>query len=276
MKLKKYDDETLKHLQKIELMILKDFIKLCEMNNIDYSLYGGSILGAVRHNGFIPWDDDIDVIVLQKDYEKLINIMEQNLDGKYKFINMNNNQDYFLFFSKIMINNTEFEEWWSNQVNYKQGIYIDIFILHDVPNNKIKRFYQVKMARLYSKLFTIRQIKLKHHPPLIKLISNSIHNFLKIIRISPNFFKKRGWDLLSKYKNENSELVCDITALNHPQIYKKSDFFPTIKHEFEGVMVNIPNNSDSILTQIYGDYMQLPPENKRYNHAPENIDFGKY
>lgn len=276
MKLKKYDDETLKHLQKIELMILKDFIRLCEMNNIDYSLYGGSNLGAVRHNGFIPWDDDIDVIVLQKDYEKLIKVIEQNLNEKYEFISMNHNSDYFLFFSKIMLKNTEFEEWWSEQANYKQGIFIDIFILHDVSNNKIKRFYQVKMARLYSKLFTICQIKLKHHPPLVKFLSNSIHTILKILKISPNFFKKRGWALLSKYKNENCELVCDITTLNHPQIYKKSDFFPTIKHEFEGMMVNIPNNSDSILKQIYGDYMQLPPEDKRYNHTPENINFGKY
>ena len=108
MKFTDYDKKTLKHLQNLELMILKDFVKICDENNLNYYIYGGSLLGAVRHEGFIPWDDDLDIIMIRKDYNKLINILPKEISkypyfkencGLTRLINMDEN--YFKDFNSI-------------------------------------------------------------------------------------------------------------------------------------------------------------------------------
>lgn len=276
MKLSKYDEKTLKKLKELELMVLKEFISICEANDLEYFLYGGSALGAVRHNGFIPWDDDIDVIMFQKDYEKFIKIMEERDNAKYELITPDTCPDYFFLFSKLMLKGTRFEEWWIDQVDFHIGINIDIFVLHNLSNNKIKRFFQVKRARLLDKLLTMDVIKLEDYPKITEAIANSVHGILNFLHIKPDYFKKKAKSILTKYDDEDSRLVCDISALNHPQIYLKEDYLPPKKVKFEDLEVNIPNNYDKILKDIYGDYMKIPPEEERYNHAPQILDFGPY
>ena len=101
MHLSEYDSDELDHLKNVELMILKDFIKICEDNNIEYISYGGTTLGAVRHEGFIPWDDDIDVIMFREEYEKFVKVMESNPSEKYTLITLDNTEDYFYYLSKF-------------------------------------------------------------------------------------------------------------------------------------------------------------------------------
>ena len=134
----RYDDGTLKHLQKVQIQILKDYIKICEDNNITYFVYGGTLLGTMRHKGFIPWDDDIDVIMFREDYDKLNEILEKDLDEKYRFFNVLNEDTYHYTWARLTLKNTLFAEWWWNQVDYTPNIFSDIFILDNVPNNKIK------------------------------------------------------------------------------------------------------------------------------------------
>ena len=85
-----YDKNTLKHVQDVQLMILKDFIEICEKNNLEYYAYGGTIIGAIRHEGFIPWDDDIDLLMLREDYEKFLKIMDEMQSEKYEELSINN------------------------------------------------------------------------------------------------------------------------------------------------------------------------------------------
>lgn len=276
MKLSQYDEKTLKKLKELELILLEEFISICEDNDLQYFLYGGSALGAVRHNGFIPWDDDIDVIMFQNDYEKFIKIMKETDNDKYELITPETYPDYFFLFSKLMLKGTRFEEWWINQVNFHIGINIDIFVLYNLSNNKIKRFFQVKKARLLDRLLTMDVIKLENYPKLTQTLTNSAHKILNFLHIKPDYFKKKAISVLTKYKNENSKLVCDISALNHPQIYLKDDYVPAKKAKFEDLEVNIPKNIDKILKNIYGDYMNIPPKEERYNHAPQILDFGPY
>ena len=134
-KSKRYDDETLKHLQEVQLMMLKDFIEICEKNNINYFAIGGTLLGAIRHEGFIPWDDDIDVIMFRKDFEKLNNHMTNNSNEKYHLINVLNEETYHYTWARFNLKNTLLEEWWADQVNYKVNIFIDIFIMDNIPKN---------------------------------------------------------------------------------------------------------------------------------------------
>ena len=275
-KSKRYDDDTLKHLQKVQMMIFKDFIKICEENNIIYFIYGGSLLGTIRHGGFIPWDDDIDVIMFRKDFDKLNEIMKTKLDEKYDFYNVLNEESYFYTFGRLTLKGTLFEEWWADQVNYTPNIFIDIFILDNVPDNKFKRFFHMQTSFLLNQLTMYSYIKYDNFSKLKKIIQQTAHYLLKIIPISPQTIKKQCIKTYEKYKDEECKEVCDFPAMCQMPIYNKKDWFPIRKAKFDDIEVNIPNNPDKILTRIYGNYMELPPEESRFRPAPEKIDFGKY
>lgn len=269
-----YDENVLKHIQKLELMILKDFINICEDNDLTYYIYGGSLLGAIRHQGFIPWDDDIDVIMFRQDYEKFKKIFLSQPNEKYELLTHENYDDYFFLFSKLMLKGTKFEEWWVNQVTFNVGINIDIFVLDNVSDNNLKCFFQTKICRMQDRLLTMSAIKLVGYPFLTQKFSNFLHVLLKALRIKPINIINKSLKWLTRY--ENTQKVCDICALNHPQIYDRDDYGKGIKVEFEDIKVNAPVNFDTLLTQIYGEYMQLPPEEDRYNHITYDFDFGKY
>lgn len=278
LKFTKYDDETLKHLQNLELMILKDFIKICEENNLTYYMYAGSLLGAVRHNGFIPWDDDLDVVMFRDDFNKFEEIFPSYAGDKYKLLNNDTEEEYFYLFSKLMLNGTCFEEEWINQVNFSIGINIDIFVLDDLADNKIKRSYQLKMAFFYSKLLLMSQIKLDDLSFFSRVISHGFYNFLNLFGFKTSKIHNKCLKFLDKYRNDDSECVFDVMATSeeYPQIYHKNSFYPPRKVKFEDTEVNVPKNYEELLESLYGDYMQLPPEEKRYNHPIDNLDFGKY
>jgi len=269
-----YDDKILKHLQELELMILKDFIKICDDNNLTYYIYGGSLLGAVRHHGFIPWDDDIDVIMFREDFEKFKKCFMLYDNDKYELLSYETHDDFFFLFSKLSLKGTRFEEWWVNQVNFNVGINIDIFVLDHVSDNNLKCFFQTKIPRLLDKLLTLSVIKLVGYPFFIQFISNILHRLLVFFKIKPKKIINFCLKLLVRYGD--TKRVCDISALNYPQIYNKIDFQDGIPIQFEDIIVNAPANYHNILEQIYGDYMKLPPENERYNHITQNFDFGKY
>ena len=135
----KTDDETLNHIKKIELMILKDFIKICDEHDIEYYLIYGTQIGAIRHQGFIPWDDDVDVIMFRKDYEEFLKVMESNPNDKYTIFDSRYNNEYFFQFGRMSLNGTYWAEYWDEQVSFQLGIHIDLFILDHLPDNKIKR-----------------------------------------------------------------------------------------------------------------------------------------
>lgn len=269
-----YDDVVLKHLQNLELMILKDFIQICKDNNLTYYIYGGSLLGAVRHNGFIPWDDDIDIIMLREDFEKFKKCFMLNNDDKYELLSYETYDDFFFLFSKLSLKDTKFEEWWVDQVNFNVGINIDIFVLDFVSDNDIKCFFQTKVCRLLDRLLTLSVIKLQGYSFLVQNVSNFLHDLMSFLNIKPKNIIKICLKLLVRY--DDTDRVCDISALNHPQIYRKNDFQEGISIQFEDIFVNAPKNYHNILKQIYGDYMKLPSKEERYNHITENFDFGKY
>ncbi|WP_298500623.1 phosphorylcholine transferase LicD [uncultured Methanobrevibacter sp.] len=275
-KSKRYDDETLKHLQKVQLMMLKDFIKICEKNNITYFAIGGTLLGAIRHQGFIPWDDDIDVIMFREDFEKLNSIMSNNPNDKYHLINVLNEETYHYTWGRFNLKNTILNEWWAKQVDYTVNIFLDIFIMDNIPNNKLKRFIHRWSSFTLNQMVQYSLVKFKNESKIKEIIQQSAYYFLKLIPISPMTIKKRCIKTYRKYENINCNEVCDFPSLMHMPIYNKKDFLPLKKCKFENIEINVPNNYDKILTRLYGNYMELPPKNKRFRPAPEKLDFGKY
>lgn len=271
-----YDDIVLKHLQEVELNILKDFISICKENNLNYYTIYGSLIGAVRHHGFIPWDDDIDVIMFREDYEKFLKIFESKKGNKYELLETRYQDDYFLLFGKMSLKNTSFGEFWANQVSFNLGIFIDIFVLDNVPNNKIKRFLFRKHCFLLDKFLSITSIKLNNdYNRFIRIISNGMNILFNKFGFNSHFFQNKAQKLFRKYEHIQTEYVSDLTVENQI-VFKKTDFYPPKKVKFEDIEVNIPNNYDDILKIVYGDYMKIPPEEERINHILYNIDFGDY
>lgn len=275
-KSKRYDDETLKHLQKVQLMILKYFIKVCEENNLTYFIYGGSLLGTIRHKGFIPWDDDIDVIMFRKDFEKLTEIFKNDIDEKYSFIDVLNEETYPYTFGRLLLKNTVFSEWWHDQVDFTQNIFIDIFILDNIPNNKVKRFIHKWKSFALNQATMYALIRFDNTSKSKKIIQQIVYYLIKILPISPYSIKKRCVESFSKYEDEDCDEVCDFPAVCQMPVYYNTYWLPPKKAQFEDIEVNIPNDYDKILTRTYGDYMKLPPEESRYRPAPDIIDFGEY
>lgn len=276
VKLKEYDEDTLKHIHDVELMILKDLIAFCEENNITYFMYAGSLLGTIRHNGFIPWDDDLDVCMLRDEFEKFKKLFSAN--EKYELLSTESHGDYPYFFAKLNLKNTRFEEEWASQLDFTIGFNIDIFVLDDLAETKFKRSYQLKKAFLYNRLLIMSKIRLDDLPFVSKVLSHSMYYLLNLFKLNPSKLNKKCLNFLSKYSDVNAKNVFDISAMAHeyPLIYDKNDFKDVVKVKFEDIQVNVPVNYDKILTELYGDYMQLPPEDKRYNHPIDFIDFGRY
>lgn len=272
----KYDDETLKHLQKVQLKIFNYFLDVCEEHDITYFIYGGSLLGTIRHQGFIPWDDDIDVIMFREEFEKLNILLQNNIDEKYKFINVLNEKTYHFTWSRLMLKDTLFKEWWADQVEYTPNIFIDIFVLDNIPNNNVKRFIHKWTSFSLNQLTMYAFIKFDNESALKKIFQQSVHYFLKILPISSYSIKRKCINSYAKYQNEDCKEVCDFPAVCQMPVYLKTDWLPAKKAKFEGIDVNIPNNYDKVLKRTYGNYMELPPEEKRFRPAPDEIDFGKY
>ena len=276
LKSKRYDDDTLKHLQQVEIKILKYFIEVCEENDLTYFMYAGSLLGAIRHQGFIPWDDDIDVIMFREDFEKLNKILEKDLNEKYNFFNVLNEETYHYTWGRLTLKNTLFKEWWGDQVDYTPNIFLDIFILDNVPKDKYKKFIQKWKSYTLNMLTSYSIIKFKNDSKLKEIIQQTIYYLIKILPVSPSTIKKACVNSYTKYQYEDCEEVCDFPSENMMQMSFRSDWLPLKKAKFEDMEVNIPNNYDKILRMDFNNYMEFPPEDSRFNPAPEEIDFGEY
>lgn len=271
-----YQEDILKKLQEAERDILKYFIQICNENNIKYYIFGGSLLGTVRHQGFIPWDDDIDVMMFRKDYKKFAEIFEKKQSDKFYLISTENQKDYFLFFPKLMMKGTKFKEWWGDQVDYESGIFMDIFILDGLPANRFRQKLHILRARTLIRMPAIEQLRFKGYPKLTQFVVNSLHYLFRLIHLSPDYLKRKALKVLEKYDAEKSRQCFCASTAPYPQVYEKEDYFPGKEGKFEGMSVNIPNDADKILRIAYGDYMKLPPEDERYNHMTSEIDFGDY
>ena len=273
---KKYSDDEIKHLQEIELMILKDVVKLLDEHNLKYYMYGGSLLGTIRHKGFIPWDDDIDIILFRDDFDKALDILYNELPEKYDLIQMDYIDDCFGSFAKVSLKNTTFSRWYTSYVKYELGINIDFFILDNIHNSDfLGKLHHYGYVFFYQ--FVINScIKVDMYTKFRTKLHHMVYNILNFIPINRRIWKKLLTKEMTFFNNKETERVVDCFNLAGYMPYQRDDFEPAIKAKFEDFEVKIPKNYDKLLTQIYGDYMKIPPKEDRYNAAPEILDFGKY
>lgn len=246
--------------------MLKYIHMICVENHIDYSMLGGTMLGAVRHEGFIPWDDDADIGIMRKDITKFTKIVN-NSQKKYRVVNYADNMKVPFTFLRIEnIETTLIEN--DRETDYIGGVYIDIFPLDGCPKDSIKKrfrkvhimknlhyvtFAPTNKKRNFFKCYTIK---------FLKMILNSDKIAYKIDKY------------ISRYSVDSTDYVCNyLGRWEMKEAILKSEFLPLKLYRFETIELYGVSNPKSYLTSLYGDDYMIPPEDKGGHHLPSYLNY---
>lgn len=277
---KPYEPEILEHLHQVHVEMLKDFQRVCEKYNLRYFAVYGTAIGAVRHQGFIPWDDDIDVGMLREEFEKFMEIAEQELGEHYQIMSPKKTRKSAGSVVKLQRKGTVFISNLTRDFEYEQCIFLDIFPFDfAAPTEKLRK------RQLFLTTYLDRLIYLCGTAyPLIPLkgaagkaaqgICWLLHYTLKLFHVSPRFLYSCFEKESVRYNTEPGEYV---TCFGQPTALKKmfryQDMFPLKEIPFEDGSIHILHNNDEALRKVYGDYMQIPPADKQVNHCPYILQF---
>ena len=259
--------DKVKLIQKIQLDMLKEVDRICKLENIRYGIDGGTLLGAVRHNGFIPWDPDIDVIMLREDYEKFFLASMKHMNSeKYFLQEERTDPNYRWGFTKIRRNNTRVVRCGQEHLKMRDGVFIDILIMDNVPDNKFERrifeiFCYCCRFIMWSEVGRINENRIGKRY-LYKLANHisvkTVFRFLEKVR--------------NHYNSKDTKLVrymtCRYTYNTKLRGIERSYFTKFQNYTFEDAQFPGFYDYDKYLTVLYGDYMTLPSEEKRVSHMP--------
>lgn len=249
--LSRYNPEgsTLRKAQLRMLSILIEVDKIFHKNNIPYFLHGGTLLGAARHGGFIPWDDDLDIAVLQKDIPKIRKILSTELPDNLSYQDIRTDYNYYMVISKVRDKNSLFEEQHTERL-IEKGLYIDLIPIEPVVNQRIKDVIDFVYIR------SLRGIHNYSNRFIEKFLGYLCFPFIRLA-----VALCRGW-----VKCFPSHKWGNAYGWMTPRHFDEDMIFPLNTMKFEGYEFASPARPDIFLTTNYGDYMQIPPEDKRVTH----------
>jgi len=258
------DTWGIKDLQNVILNIAAYIHNFCELHDIQYCLMGGSALGAKRHGGFIPWDDDIDVFMTPDNYEKFRSRFDREGDKNLFYLQELGAAKGKVITAKVRLNNSYYEEEILKGWNIHHGVYIDIFILHTCPNNMMKRCWQY----LWAKYLIVKGLANKEYHRRGKIV----YAIIKMFSILPKrFLLNFGLKQVYRYRDENSNFYCNYLgkALLKNGTYLREDFESVKKVPFETIELYVASGLENFLSNRFGDYMIVPsPERIKYEqHA---------
>lgn len=287
-----YPDEALmdriKTIQKVDMMLLKEFDRICRILDIGYFICGGTMLGYVRHGGFIPWDDDIDVGMLRADYDRFLKEAGEYLDERFFLQTRKSDRKIPYLFSKIRMNNTEYITAYNDRRDFHKGICLDLFPFDAIPEgyDNQMRFYRIanKLACIHNR-FVNRSIpepicfgKPECFEDWYYRAKGKLRRF--VYKSMP--LELTQWIYIkyaTKYNDKADRLGLQYVASFVPSYtyIKKEDLLPYRDVRFEGMTVKVPKRPGVFLEMQYGDFMKLPPPHKRLGHKlirwSANIDF---
>lgn len=265
-----YDENLLHAVQQCELEILKEIDLICRKHKIRYFAIGGTALGAVRHHGFIPWDDDIDIAMPRKDYERFLSIAPKELPALYFIQNFHTEKNSPFYFTKIRKRHTKFVEYYLKNVSIHHGVFVDIFPFDHVPSHpsikKIHFFicyalYQLYLAKSLSTACSTRFERKSNWKSRIRRILHLI-----LLPVPKNIlFHSLDYAVrfFNKYASE------EIAHIVRKRLKVRLDsLYPRFYQQFEDIKIPLPAKYDEYLSNQFGDYMTLPPVEKRYGHLP--------
>ena len=261
----------LEHLQNVILSIAKYIDTLCRKNGINYYLLGGSAIGAIRHHGFIPWDDDLDIVMDAKNYEKFIRVCREQLDNETYYF-QESYIDWPMPFSKLKLRGTELKEpsGYMNESG-EEGIYVDIFKLENAPSSKIGQIWQYFCAKYFLCNCLLRRgwVHASLYKKLMMMASIPLN-----ISLFRRFFKNQ----VEKFNSKDAD-YCLFFAGRYrlsTSFYHKSVLGKPLMVPFEDTYLPVPEKYDEWLKQIFGDYMTPPPPEKHVGLHLQKVCFGKY
>ena len=273
-------------IQKIIFNIFVDVSKILSENSIDYYANGGTCLGAVRHKGFIPWDDDIDIAVKVEDYAKAKQLLAEKLPPYYSIRHFDNNDHYANVFFKVVDERTTCIE----KIDYKypdayKGCFVDVMPISGMPNGKLGREVFCRKINIYR---ILSEMRVYGESALDLNWKEKVFPLLKPIlqRKPSNYFCGKWFDLISKYPFETSAYTGYVWWFDVKRLtYKKDVFGKPTPLEFETTIMQCPEKWDELLTQQFGDYMEFPPIEKQLpmhsgtidlEHSYHDYALGKY
>ncbi len=246
---------TLKEHQEVLLELLKEFDRVCKENDIKYMLFAGSALGAVRHKGFIPWDDDLDIALLREDYDKLMKVPAEAWGASY-YMQKEYSAHWPVHFSKLRKNNTTcLEKYHPKDTQIHQGIYIDVFPIDNASDNSFIR----KIQFLASKIVQAKSFRRRGYETASALKK-------AVMLLSAVLPLKLFHNIVTLRGNKASESVHSFLggSIRYGKgIFERKWITETVTVQFEDMSVPVSAHYDALLTRQYGDYMTLPPEEDR-------------
>lgn len=267
--------DLLRKLQLAQLDIAREIKRVCQENGIGYFLCCGSFLGAVRHKGFIPWDDDLDIGMLREDYQRFCALAPEKLGPRFCLQSWHTDPDYALPFAKVRLRGTLLLERKSAPLA-ENGIYVDIFPFDNAPDSSLRQ--RIMAFRLVT-LFRLKMMKSGMRPWMdgSRIVWKKRLGFLPYQALA--LFTGKTW-LIDKFESvaassPRGELVCRQRAWSRLDCYRRSWCQELTDYVFEGERFPGPKDYDGFLSAIYGDYAKLPPEEEREDrHQIVKLDFG--
>ena len=250
-------------LRKIQIQILDNINKFCKENKINYWIDCGTLLGAIRHAGYIPWDDDIDIGMLREDYDKFLKLFNQN-NTRYKLFASELDKHYYFAFGKVYDNETILYEP-DEETGVKEAVYVDVFVYDNAPDDeeecqkmfdKRDLLNKLRTAQLYPNLYDKSSFKKRFMRFFLNI-------YLKLL--PKNYYTKKAIENSKKYMNEKTKRVGNFTSAKR-MTGDKNIFKSFVDVTFEKKKYPAPVGYDDWLKAFYGDYLKLPPKEKQISH----------
>lgn len=258
-------------LHQVDLDIVKKVVTICDKHGLNYYMLGGTMLGAIRHKGFIPWDDDIDLGIPRNDYEEFLRIAPKELPSHLKVVNYRTDSEYHYYITRILDTDTKVEEERIGNDNRYTNASIDIFPIDGTPNNNLLRkiyFFRVLYHRALMSLCYKDSIDRKRPRGKAERVLLWVMERLPIEKMTTPRKQKDIIDkLLRKQKIEGAKYIGNIMGAYRTKEIVPSRFYGKGKmYPFEDIELRGMELADEYLKWTYGDYMKLPPDNKRKTH----------
>lgn len=274
---KEYEPETLEALQKLLIEMLSDLSFACEKHGIDYFGGGGTAIGAVRHRGIIPWDDDIDISFRYQDQDRLIEAVKKEFGDKYWFGNPELEKGFPYIPLHMCRTGTIFMESVYDDKSFNSGVFLDLYPYFDVYSDRKKAKKQILLAWFWGKMYVLYfasspVLYITGFKKKLVLAGCKIANkLMHVAHVDPMWFYRKAMKYCTSCMKEGADsdsIGWFFDPSPYTSIIRKKDVYPTRHLEFSGLNIRFPHDVDKYLTNRYGDYMTLPPENKRHNHPP--------